>query len=200
MLEITDMPVTDLQPYYQNARRGDVDAIAESLAVNSQYKPIVVNRGTHTGRPFEILAGNHTWMAAQRLGMETLSAVILDVVDAEAARIVAADNKIADRGTYDSQLLFDLLETLDGELEGTGYTDADLDGLFLMLNPDTEEQTAKLSQGKLPTATITFDDEDQLNEWNAFVRFLKQQDGDREHSAAARILDYMSGWRTGRDH
>ncbi|MDX3097732.1 hypothetical protein PV417_24845 [Streptomyces sp. ME19-03-3] len=42
---------------HPNPRTGDVDAIAESLRVNGRYKAIVVNRGTHTGRPNEVLAG-----------------------------------------------------------------------------------------------------------------------------------------------
>lgn len=50
---------TDLALYHKNPNVGDVDAIAGSLLVNRQYRPVVVNRGTHTGRPMEVLAGNH---------------------------------------------------------------------------------------------------------------------------------------------
>ena len=42
--------IKDLKIYHQNPRVGDVEAIAQSLQVNGAYKPIVVNRGTHTGR------------------------------------------------------------------------------------------------------------------------------------------------------
>ncbi|WP_233717036.1 hypothetical protein [Mycolicibacterium vinylchloridicum] len=48
-----------------------MDAIAESLSQSyGQYRTIVVNKGTLTGRPNEVLAGDHTLMAASqaRLG------------------------------------------------------------------------------------------------------------------------------------
>lgn len=61
------LPVGELRTFHKNPRKGDVEAIAGSLRVNNQYRPIVVNRGTHTGRPNEVLAGNHTLMAARSL-------------------------------------------------------------------------------------------------------------------------------------
>jgi hypothetical protein len=71
--------ISDLVPYHRNPRTGDLPAIVESLRVNGQYKAIVVNRGTHTGRPNEILAGNHTFAAAKELGWEEIAATWVDV-------------------------------------------------------------------------------------------------------------------------
>lgn len=64
------IPTNQLHTHHKNPRRGDVQAIADSLRVNGQFRPIVVNRGTHTGRPMEVLAGNHTLMAARDLAEE----------------------------------------------------------------------------------------------------------------------------------
>lgn len=119
-------PTSDLTPYHMNPRRGDVDAIAKSLLRNGQYKPIVVNLGRLTGRPLEVLAGNHTLAAAQQLGWEEIAATTIDVDDQHAARIVVADNRTGDLGETDRQLLHDLLAPLDGDLDGTGYTATDL--------------------------------------------------------------------------
>ncbi|MFF3465349.1 ParB/RepB/Spo0J family partition protein [Streptomyces sp. NPDC001984] len=99
------VPIDDLTGYHRNPRTGDVAAIAESLRVNGQYKAIVVNRGTHTGRPNEILAGNHTWAAAKQLGWEQIAATFVDVSDEDAARIVVVDNRTSDLAGYDSELL-----------------------------------------------------------------------------------------------
>lgn len=55
-----NLPLTQLNTFHKNPRRGDVEAIKGSLVANGQYRPIVVNKGTHTGRPFEVLAGNRT--------------------------------------------------------------------------------------------------------------------------------------------
>jgi ParB-like nuclease domain len=49
------VPTADLRPYPGNPRRGDLEAIKDSLERNGQYRPIVVNR-----RTMEVLAGNHT--------------------------------------------------------------------------------------------------------------------------------------------
>ncbi len=125
MLQVTSFPVGDLQTYHRNPRRGATDAIAASLKARGQYRPIVVNIGTLTGRPLEVLAGNHTLLAARGLEWTHIDGTTVDVNDSEAAAIVAADNRLADLGGYDD---LDLLAALDlaGDLTGTGYTDFDV--------------------------------------------------------------------------
>ena len=119
------LPVKDLSTFAGNPRRGQVDAIAESLDRNGQYRPIVVNKGTITGRPFEVLAGNHTLLASVRLGWTDIDTWVIDVDDETAKRIVATDNRSSDLGVYDDRALFDLLDSLES-LAGTGYSDKDL--------------------------------------------------------------------------
>lgn len=129
----TTFKLSELATYYRNPREGNIDAIAESLAVNGQYRPIVVNLGTKTGRPLEILAGNHTWKAAQQLGWDEIQATTVDVDDLAAARIVAADNRTADLGEYNDQVLTELLDEIAqaaGDLDGTGYDTDYLDDLL----------------------------------------------------------------------
>lgn len=149
-MKTTLLNLSELQPYYRNARRGNVDAIAESLQVNGQYKPIIVNEGTHTGRPFEVLVGNHTVQAAQQIGLESLSAVVVDVDDAQARRIVLVDNRTSDLATYDDELLADLLADVDGFM-GTGFTDADLDALVGPPAPKSDPDDAP----PLPEAPVS---------------------------------------------
>jgi site-specific DNA-methyltransferase (adenine-specific) len=120
--------INDLRPHPRNARNGDVDAIADSLRMNGQFRPIVVAEdGT-------ILAGNHTYMAAMELGWESIAVVRLPLQpeSPEAIRVLLADNRTADLGTYDDGLLLDLLAALDeaeGGLIGTGYDADALDAL-----------------------------------------------------------------------
>lgn len=128
-IEYASLHVDELQTFEGNPRRGDVARIAESLRVRGQYRPIVVNRGTHTGRAMEVLAGNHTLAAARSIGWTHIDVGIVDV-DADTARvIVVADNRLADLGGYDEKALADLLSDLE-DLTGTGYSDADLDELL----------------------------------------------------------------------
>jgi hypothetical protein len=131
--ELDRLPLSDVHLYHKNPRKGDPSVIASSLRVNGQYKPVVLNVGTHTGRPNEILAGNHTVIAMRDLAQESPdderwhSVLVhsIDVDDDQAARIVAADNRTADLGKYDDEILVDLLAGLP-DLEGTGYSDDDL--------------------------------------------------------------------------
>lgn len=123
------VPVRNLKHYGRNPRRGDVDLIAASLKRNGQYKAVVVRKGTN-----EILAGNHTVKAAKQLGWDRVAVTWVDCTDEEAARIVLTDNRTSDLGTYDVDQLQGLLGTLP-DLEGTGYTQDDLEAMIAPQEP-----------------------------------------------------------------
>lgn len=118
------VPIGDVKPYPRNPRRGNVTAIVDSLAINGQYRPLVVNQRTR-----EILAGNHTWQAAHKLKWTHIAVTYVDVDDEKAARIVAVDNRANDIATYDFDQLKELLDTLP-DLSGTGYTDEELNNIL----------------------------------------------------------------------
>lgn len=135
------LAVDELNTAEGNPRRGRVDVIAESLRVTGQYRPIVVNKGTHTGRPMEVLAGNHTLLAARSLGWAEVDAWVVDVDDQSAKRIVVADNRTADAGDYDNAALADLLASLES-LEGTGYSLEELDALYGLIDAPSLDELA----------------------------------------------------------
>jgi hypothetical protein len=118
--------IDSLQEFTKNPRKGNVKELKESLTHNGQYKPIVVQKSTQM-----ILAGNHLWKAAKELGWSEISIVEVDVDDAQAKKIVATDNRMAEMGSYDEQLLLDLLNEID--LAGTGYVPADVDDLLALI-------------------------------------------------------------------
>lgn len=128
-LEKLTVRISDLKHYSKNARQGDLTVIKESLQRHGQYRPVVVRTGSN-----EILAGNHTVMAARELGWMHIAATFIDVDDDEAARIVLIDNRSNDLADYDDTALAELLASLDGDLAGTGYTLDDYDDLIDALN------------------------------------------------------------------
>ncbi len=135
------VPVTALTPFPGNPRRGNVDVLAESLRTNGQYRPVVVRRETR-----EILAGNHTVQAAQKLGWENVKVQFVDgLTDAQAKRIVLADNRTTDLASYSMPDLTALLEDLSSNdsLTGTGFTEFDFTSILRTINPfnglDNEE-------------------------------------------------------------
>lgn len=115
--------IDSLKPYPLNPRRGNVKAIQDSLSINGQYRPIVIQQSTQF-----ILAGNHTWQAAKNLGWTEIAVSFVDCDDKAAKKIVLADNRTSDLGSFDDSLLLELLEELDG-WEGTGYEDEEFDAI-----------------------------------------------------------------------
>ena len=125
------LPTEQLTTYHQNPRQGDTGTIAESLRTNGQFRPLVVNKGTHTGRPYEVLAGNHTLLAARELdgtqdAFPRLDCYVIDVEEDHARRIVLADNRTSDLATYDNHELVELLTATD-DLAGTGWVEDDIE-------------------------------------------------------------------------
>lgn len=147
------VPLLDLNHYSKNPRRGDVQAIKGSIVANGIFRPVIVNKGTYTDKPNEILAGNHTVKAIRELAEENpddrrwqqVEVWMVDVDAERAARIVLADNRTADLGSYDNEELLGLLETVDHDLDGTGFDYEDLDDLRVEVKEIVE------SLGEFPT-------------------------------------------------
>jgi len=121
-------PVADLHELPGNPRRGDVEAVKRSYEAFGQRKPIVAKHDGE-GRAV-VVAGNHQLKAVRELGWDEVAVVWADDLSDDQARGFAlADNRTADLGDYDDEALVAMLSSLD-DIEGTGYTAADLDGLM----------------------------------------------------------------------
>lgn len=182
---MTLVPIADLIPYPGNARRGDIDSIAESLRAFGQYRPIVVQKSTR-----HVLAGNHTMAAAKSLGWSQIDVHWLDVDDEKARRIVLADNRHADRGHYDLHDLADLLQAAD-TLDGTGYADEDLTRLLEQLAAaDDVEPPADEPSAPADTAVTLKFTEDQAAVWSRFTLWLKDIYTDKD-TVAERLCEFL---------
>jgi len=115
--------IEELKPWGRNPRKGNVEAVMRSLAKFGQRKPIVANRSTH-----EVIAGNHTFEAAKRLGWKQIAVVWVDDDEKTATAFALADNRTQDLGYYDEDALEQLIASLDEQdlLIASGYAD-DLD-------------------------------------------------------------------------
>jgi 16S rRNA G966 N2-methylase RsmD len=127
-LETADVPIDDLTRYPGNARRGNVEEIRASVRRYGQYRALVVRR-TPDGA-LVVLAGNHTRDALHAEGHTHARCELLECDDDEARRINVTDNRMADLGDYDNDALAALLAPMAGDLDGTGFTDADLAALL----------------------------------------------------------------------
>lgn len=195
----TSVPPHDLNIYHRNARVGNVEAIAASLNVNGQYRPICVNVGTYTGRPREVLAGNHTLKAFRDLAMQhpdderwaTIKVFWVDVDEDRATRIVLADNKTADMGTYDNEVLLELIDSLGGDLDGIGYTTDDLQELADLVDENSADVNSDpIVNGAIISYNLIFDTEQQQDVWFAFLKKLKQTYPDYD-TIAERVIAHI---------
>lgn len=116
-----------------NPRQGRVEDIAASIAANGLYKPLVVQKSTG-----HILSGNHTYRALTEAGAELVPVIYVDVNDDQAKRILLADNRTSELGTFDEVMLAELLTEMSegGDLLGTGYTEEDLADLMVSMEPE----------------------------------------------------------------
>jgi ParB-like chromosome segregation protein Spo0J len=139
-LRTADIPLDELTPFPGNAKRGDVDTIRASLRRNGQYRSLVV-REIPNG-PLIVLAGNHTLQALTAEGAHTARCEVVLCDDDTARRINLVDNRAAELGGYDNDALAELLSYMDGDLEGTGYSDSDIAALITPPPLDTDTEPA----------------------------------------------------------
>lgn len=111
------VPIDDIQPHPANARRGNVQAIAESIRDNGWHGVVVCQVSTK-----RILVGKHRWEALKVLGAVEVPVQWRDVDDIEAMRIIIADNRASDLATYDDKQLLQNLRDI-GSGQGTLFDD-----------------------------------------------------------------------------
>jgi hypothetical protein len=206
-----------LTGFHRNPHHGDIGAIMASLIVNGQYKPIVVNLGRRTGRPGEVLAGNHTLTAFLHLNEQdpadprwhTISVHVLDVDNDTATRIVLVDNRAFELGEgADTAAILDLVDAI-GSAIGTGYTQDELDRLSAALagtadsgdiNSGSTGNTATDTAAEPPTPspdsvnsyTIVFDTPSQQQVWFEFVEWLEKSFSDPDSTPVQRLSAFLA--------
>ena len=140
---VASVPIGSLEGYPTNPRRGDIEAIANSLKAHGQYRPIVVQYGSNF-----ILAGNHTFKAAKKLGWRKIKVTYVDVDEETARKIVLADNRLTDLASYNEPLLKNLLTALP-DLEGTGFSQSEVETLDRLMTG--QEKTTGGGDKPLPS-------------------------------------------------
>ncbi len=114
-----DVEIADLAPIMGGVRNHAITAVSESLRVNGQYRPIVINR-----RDGLVVIGYSVVEAARRLELATVKAIYIDVDTDTAKRIALMDNRTSDLAWYDDEKLARLLQEVAG-MNGTGFSDRD---------------------------------------------------------------------------
>lgn len=130
-INVQYVPVEKLIPYAANSRThsdAQVAQIAASIREFGFTNPILIN-GENT-----IIAGHGRLMAARKLGLEEVPAIVLDHLSkAQQKALVIADNQLALNAGWDVDMLKAEIEDLnleDFDLSLLGFDDKFLDGLL----------------------------------------------------------------------
>jgi hypothetical protein len=138
LLGIDEMvPVSVPVPHPRNPRRGDTDAIRQSLRKNGFFGRVLLQRKSSDGTEGYIIVGQHRWQAWTAEGGTEIPVTWLDVDDEAAQRIRIADNATNDLSTYDKEMLAAVLHELDlteGGLAGTTFDKNDFAAILLDLD------------------------------------------------------------------
>ena len=124
-----------LHPHHKNPRHNDhaVDGIANSIKRFGFTSPIIANKdGT-------ILAGHTRFKAAQKIGLETVPVVYVDLSPVDAELLMIADNKLGEKADWNTDQLSQLLTGMkeQGEdLSVLGFEEHELDDLLDGLDDD----------------------------------------------------------------
>ena len=142
-LAIADRALFQLKPYPGNVRthsKKQIQQIANSIKQFDCLNPILVDEDD------EILAGHGRWLAAQKLGLETVPTIkILHLKPAEKVAFRIADNRIAELSAFSKEALaieFALITSIDADfdVEITGF---DLGTIELLIDKDAGSSVGK---------------------------------------------------------
>lgn len=179
--EVARVKMSTLVRYPTNPRIGNIDAIAESLAENGQFKPLIVQKSTSY-----VLMGNHTFQAAEKLGWKTILVMYVDVDDEKAKAFVLADNRTSDMGTYNPEILAELLRGMDEPTVGTGYDFDDVSSILAAV----DEKDAELVTRVLHETSAPIDFGDTLTRGEP-IDFGTRVDGANQRAAELLGDDYI---------
>ncbi len=69
-----------------------LDELSSSIKKNGIIQPIAVRKNSSTGEPYEIVAGERRWLAAQKAGLHEVPIIILDLNDSETLEVAIVEN------------------------------------------------------------------------------------------------------------
>lgn len=141
--------IDEIIPYINNPRDNEpaVDAVASSIKNFGFNQPIAIDSKN------EIIAGHTRYKAAKKLDLKEVPCVIIDdLTDEEVRAYRLADNKVAEKATWNKELLAEELAGL-GNLDMTlfGFDESDFKDDFKEDDFNIEEELGKIGE---PTSKL----------------------------------------------
>ena len=144
-------PLERLKPYARNARKHSaeqVEKISKSIATYGFNNPVLVD--SEEG----IIAGHGRMAAAKALGLTEVPVIVLDhLTQKQRQAYILADNRLAELGQWDEDLLASELGELNAEgfdIDALGWTQDEVDELTAELDELMEEEVASVADESGP--------------------------------------------------
>ncbi len=154
------IPIHSLVSLKNNPRVGDVDAITASYKEFGQVKPIVVVQ--NSDGKYTIIAGNHQYEAAKRLGWDSIACTVFDGDEQKAMAFAYADNRTSDLGSYDEDLLMHLINNVGEEysnlMSGLGMDEFEM---AVIEHSVTDSESELLTSSEFVPPTMVEEDESE---------------------------------------
>jgi ParB-like nuclease domain len=145
VLQVQEIEVIKLHPWEDNPRLNDhaVDAVAESIRSFGFNVPILCDHN------LTIIAGHTRWKAANKLGMNTVPVIIVEMTNTQRRAFAVADNKTGEIADWDFPKLKDVIEELkseDVDIKSLGFNDEELRDLLNQISPE-HNMSSQISKG-----------------------------------------------------
>ena len=69
-----------------------IDELSRSIKKNGMIQPIAVRKNNSSSEPYEIVAGERRWLAAQKAGLHEVPITVLDLNDSETLEVAIIEN------------------------------------------------------------------------------------------------------------
>ncbi len=130
-------------PQYMTPKQ--MESLKESIKRDGFCAPILVRK--ISPRKFEVISGNHRFMAAVELGYETIHCVVAEMTDRDAKRLAINLNTI--HGEPNAELLAPFLADMDIDLLRTIHIEEDVKNELMKFDA---ELSAALQKLQIPDA------------------------------------------------
>lgn len=175
--------LASLKPHPRNYRvhpEDQIEHLAQSFREHGVYRAIVIANDS------TILAGHGIALAAERVGLDTVPVVRLDIPPdhPKALKVLAGDNELAHLAEIDDRQLSEILkeigQTDEAGLLGTGYDDMMLANLVFVTRSHGEVPSLDhaahwagmpdyQSDEAPPQVVVSFDSEDDRDKFMALI-------------------------------
>jgi ParB-like chromosome segregation protein Spo0J len=193
--------VADLIPYALNSREHSDDQVAQIAASIRAFgftNPVLIDEANN------LIAGHGRVMAARKLGMTEVPAIVVTGMDERKRRaLIIADNKLALNASWDMEALLVEVRDLGGKFgELMGFSDDELAAMMGANMEDVETELPQLADGdREPFQQMTFtlhDDQAEqvkaaMEKAKAMGAFIDTGNENGNGNALARICETFNG-------